>query len=55
MHAAVINRLAAASLSLPPTPAAVGAYVPAVRSGMLVFTSGQLPVALTGSWGMPRS
>ena len=28
---------------LPPAPAGVGAYVPWVRSGNLVFTSGQLP------------
>lgn len=28
---------------MPEAPTAVGAYVPAVRSGHLVFTSGQLP------------
>jgi enamine deaminase RidA (YjgF/YER057c/UK114 family) len=28
---------------LPPAPAAVGAYVPWVRTGNLIFTSGQLP------------
>lgn len=44
MREMVKGRLAAAGLSLPPTPAAVGAYVPAARSGALVFTSGQLPV-----------
>lgn len=28
---------------LPPVPAPAGAYVPAVRAGTLIFTSGQLP------------
>lgn len=37
-------RLAEAGLELPAPAAAVGAYVPAVRSGDLVFTSGQLPM-----------
>lgn len=36
------SRLAAAGLSLPPTPAPVASYVPAVRVGDLVFTSGQV-------------
>jgi enamine deaminase RidA (YjgF/YER057c/UK114 family) len=31
-------------LTLPPAPAPVGSYVPAVRTGNLVFVSGQLPV-----------
>jgi len=31
-------------IDLPPTPAAVGAYVPAVAAGGLVWTSGQLPL-----------
>jgi enamine deaminase RidA (YjgF/YER057c/UK114 family) len=31
-------------LALPPAPAPVGSYVPAVRTGNLVFVSGQLPV-----------
>ena len=31
-------------LDLPPVPAAVADYVPAVRSGNLVFVSGQLPM-----------
>jgi enamine deaminase RidA (YjgF/YER057c/UK114 family) len=39
----VAHRLAAAGLELPPAPAALGDYVPAVRTGNLVFTSGQLP------------
>jgi enamine deaminase RidA (YjgF/YER057c/UK114 family) len=38
------ERLAALGLSLPPVPAPVAAYVPTVRSGALVFTSGQLPM-----------
>ena len=36
-------RLAELGLRLPPVAAPVAAYVPAVRSGSLVFTSGQLP------------
>lgn len=38
-----IDRLATLGLTLPPVAAPVAAYVPAVRSGTLVFTSGQLP------------
>ena len=37
------EQLAALGLSLPPVPAPVAAYVPAVRFADLVFTSGQLP------------
>jgi len=37
-------QLAAMGLALPPPPKPVGAYVPAVRSGNLVFVSGQLPM-----------
>ena len=40
----VAERLAAAGLELPSAPSPVGAYVPAVRTGELVFTSGQLPL-----------
>jgi enamine deaminase RidA (YjgF/YER057c/UK114 family) len=36
--------LAALGLSLPAAPRPVAAYVPAVRSGNLVFISGQLPM-----------
>ncbi|MGF1661691.1 MAG: RidA family protein [Kineosporiaceae bacterium] len=36
-------RLAQLGISLPAAPAPVAAYVPAVRSGDLVHTSGQLP------------
>ena len=39
----VSDRLTAAGHVLPPSPTALGSYVPAVRSGSLVFTSGQLP------------
>jgi enamine deaminase RidA (YjgF/YER057c/UK114 family) len=37
------ERLAALGLTLPPVAAAVAAYVPAVRTGSYVYTSGQLP------------
>ncbi len=43
-HDPLAERLAAAGLVLPPPPAALGQYVPAVRSGNMVFTSGQLPL-----------
>jgi enamine deaminase RidA (YjgF/YER057c/UK114 family) len=36
-------RLAELGIRLPPVAAPVAAYVPAIRSGHLVFTSGQLP------------
>ncbi|HMN96164.1 MAG TPA: RidA family protein [Phycisphaerales bacterium] len=37
------DRLASLGLVLPPAPKPVASYVPAVRSGSLVFVSGQLP------------
>jgi enamine deaminase RidA (YjgF/YER057c/UK114 family) len=37
------QRLAGLGLELPPVAAPLAAYVPAVRMGDLVFTSGQLP------------
>lgn len=37
------ERLAALGLELPPVAAPVAAYVPAVRAGDYVYTSGQLP------------
>ncbi|WP_316522667.1 RidA family protein [Kitasatospora brasiliensis] len=40
----VEEKLAELGLTLPPVAAPVAAYVPALRSGDLVFTSGQLPV-----------
>ena len=41
---AVEDRLAELGLSVPEVAAPVAAYVPAVRSGSQVFTSGQLPM-----------
>ena len=38
------DRLRALGLELPPAPKPIGAYVPAVRTGNLVFVSGQLPL-----------
>ena len=38
------ERLAALGLTVPDVPAPVAAYVPAVRTGDLVLTSGQLPM-----------
>lgn len=43
MSATVVGRLAEAGIVLPPAPQALGDYVPAVRVGDLVYTSGQLP------------
>ena len=40
----VSERLAELGLTLPCVVPPVGAYVPAVRTGSLVFTSGQLPM-----------
>jgi enamine deaminase RidA (YjgF/YER057c/UK114 family) len=40
----VKEKLAALGLSLPTAAAPVAAYVPAVKTGNLVFTAGQLPV-----------
>jgi enamine deaminase RidA (YjgF/YER057c/UK114 family) len=37
-------RLAELGITLPPVVAPVAAYLPAVRTGSLVFTSGQLPM-----------
>jgi enamine deaminase RidA (YjgF/YER057c/UK114 family) len=39
------ERLAELGLTLPPVAPPVAAYVPAVRSGNYVYTSGQLPLA----------
>jgi enamine deaminase RidA (YjgF/YER057c/UK114 family) len=45
MDQTTINqKLKALGLELPPAPQPVGAYVPAVRTGKLVYTSGQLPL-----------
>ena len=43
MSGRVEAKLAELGLTLPPVAAPVAAYVPAVRSGDLVWTSGQLP------------
>lgn len=40
----ISRRLAELGIELPPVAAPVAAYVPAVRSGNLVWTSGQLPM-----------
>ncbi|MFC4854491.1 RidA family protein [Actinophytocola glycyrrhizae] len=50
------DRLAELGVELPSVPAPAGAYVPAVRSGDLVFTAGQVPfvdgrIAATGKVG----
>ena len=52
----VEERLSALDLVVPTVPAPVAAYVPAVRTGSYVFTSGQLPLRdgqllLTGKVG----
>jgi enamine deaminase RidA (YjgF/YER057c/UK114 family) len=38
------ERLAALGLTLPPVVAPLAAYVPAVRTGSMVYTAGQLPM-----------
>ncbi len=38
------KRLESLGLEIPPAPKPVGSYVPAVRTGNLVFVSGQLPM-----------
>ena len=39
------DALARLGLTLPPAPKPVAAYVPAVRTGNLIFVSGQLPMS----------
>jgi enamine deaminase RidA (YjgF/YER057c/UK114 family) len=39
----VSQRLTELGIELPPVPAPVASYLPAIRSGQHVFTSGQLP------------
>src|SRR5262245_8137831 len=53
----VEEKLRELGITLPAAPAAVGAYVPWVRTGNLVYTSGQLPwlegkLAYTGKLGV---
>lgn len=43
MNSPIEMKLAALGLELPSAPAAVGFYVPVVRTGNVVITSGQLP------------
>lgn len=38
------ERLAALKISLPKPPKPVGSYIPVVRTGNLVFVSGQIPI-----------
>jgi enamine deaminase RidA (YjgF/YER057c/UK114 family) len=38
------ERLQKLGLELPATPTPIGAYVPAVRTGSLIFTAGQIPI-----------
>lgn len=40
----IMEKLQEMGLTLPEVAAPVGAYVPAVREGRLIFTSGQLPM-----------
>lgn len=42
---AVLDRLAGLGLALPPVVKPLAAYVPALRDGDLVFSSGQVPMA----------
>jgi enamine deaminase RidA (YjgF/YER057c/UK114 family) len=44
VHLSHSQRLAELGLTLPPVAPPVAAYVPAVRSGAYVYTSGQLPL-----------
>lgn len=39
------EKLKSMGLSLPPVPKPVAAYIPAVQTGDVVYTSGQIPVA----------
>ncbi|ASP41633.1 bifunctional translation initiation inhibitor [Leptospira interrogans] len=40
----ILNKIESLGYNLPPRPQAIAAYIPANRSGNLVFTSGQLPL-----------
>jgi len=42
-HPEVLNTLAGLGLALPTAPKPVAAYVPCVRTGSLIFVSGQVP------------
>ena len=54
----IAERLSTLGIALPPAPRPVAAYVPAVRSGDLIFVSGQIPMvagALTARGPVPSS
>jgi len=58
MSSVIEERLKVLGIELPSAPAAVGAYVPVVKVGNLVVTSGQLPfegqtLSFTGKVGGP--
>lgn len=60
MASTIETRLAELGVTLPQAPAAVGIYVPVIRTGSLVVTSGQLPMkdgslAFTGKAGSDLS
>lgn len=44
MSSSPASRLSELGYELPPVPKPAGSYVPAVRSGALAFTAGQLPL-----------
>ena len=44
MSTTIADRLKSLGISLPAVPAAAGKYVPATRTGNLIYTSGQLPL-----------
>ena len=46
-----VARLAELGIELPEVPAPAGAYVPAVRTGNLVYTSGQVALGRSGKVG----
>jgi enamine deaminase RidA (YjgF/YER057c/UK114 family) len=46
-----LARLAELGIELPPVPEPAGAYVPAVRTGNLVYTAGQVARGLSGKVG----
>lgn len=50
-HDRTLERLAELGLKLPTPAAPVTSYVPAVRAGNLIFTSGQLPLSEGGLAG----
>ncbi len=56
--ASILRRIQELGIQLPPAPRPVAAYLPAVRSGNLVFTAGQIPLldgALTAQGPVPSA